>query len=294
MLCRDASKPGRAATVDGGALAITRDHPRDHPRSPEITRDHPRSPEITRDHQRSPEITRDHQRSPEITRDHPRSPDDGVLRGPLSALGTFQTLPLLASYSPGALWTAVSTPQLARAMAGSAEAGAGLRRREGPRADAAAAKLLSEEAVPPSPHWAYTAPGLALCRASPCPVWAWRREGQPGPLATPSAWRRSPPAPAGAPPHISPCLPTSPHISPQVSLLLAPFLGGEHLRPLSATATLWSDASAADSLHHPHECVSLPAWRLAIAGEFVKEAASPLEAAALSGLAAGEAVAAAL
>jgi len=116
----------------------------------------------------------------------------------------------------------VSTPQLARAMAGSAEAG--LRRREGPRADAAAAKLMSEE----------------------------------------------------------------------VSLLLAPFLGGEHLRPLSAAATLWSDASTADSLHHPHECVSLPAWRLAIAGEFVKEAASPLEAAALSGLAAGEAVAAAL
>uniref|UniRef100_A0A6U8MUW8 Uncharacterized protein n=2 Tax=Emiliania huxleyi TaxID=2903 RepID=A0A6U8MUW8_EMIHU len=129
-----------------------------------------------------------------------------------------------ATVDGGALWTAVSTPQLARAMAGSAEAGAGLRRREGPRADAAAAKLLSEE----------------------------------------------------------------------VSLLLAPFLGGEHLRPLSATATLWSDASAADSLHHPHECVSLPAWRLAIAGEFVKEAASPLEAAALSGLAAGEAVAAAL
>ena len=42
MLCRDASKPGRAATVDGGALAITREITR------EITLDQPRSAEITR------------------------------------------------------------------------------------------------------------------------------------------------------------------------------------------------------------------------------------------------------
>ena len=40
------------------------------------------------------------------------------------------------------------------------------------------------------------------------------------------------------------------------------------------------------------DCVSLEPWRLAVAGDFLRERASPAEAAALSGMEAAERVAA--
>ena len=61
-------------------------------------------------------------------------------------------------------------------------------------------------------------------------------------------------------------------------------------RPLRAAAKRWGAGFATGSLQHGHDCITLPAWQLAIAGDFVRERNSPLEAAALSGLAAGESV----
>ena len=77
----------------------------------------------------------------------------------------------------------------------------------------------------------------------------------------------------------------------EIAALLAPYFGGAPPQLLGSSAKRWRAGFAAGSLDHAHECVSLPAWQLAVAGDFVAEHASPAKAAALSGLAAGEAAA---
>ena len=61
---------------------------------------------------------------------------------------------------------------------------------------------------------------------------------------------------------------------------------------LAAVAKRWGAGFASGTLGLSEECVSLEPWRLAIAGDFLAERASPAEAAALSGLEAGERIAA--
>lgn len=75
----------------------------------------------------------------------------------------------------------------------------------------------------------------------------------------------------------------------EVSALLAG--GGAPPKPLRAVAKRWGAGFAAGSLQHGHHCIALPPWQLAIAGDFVCARDSPTEAAALSGLAAGETIA---
>ena len=61
---------------------------------------------------------------------------------------------------------------------------------------------------------------------------------------------------------------------------------------LAAVAKRWGAGFASGTLGLSEECVSLEPWRLALAGDFLAERASPAEAAALSGLEAGERIAA--
>lgn len=78
----------------------------------------------------------------------------------------------------------------------------------------------------------------------------------------------------------------------EISSLFAQHIpGGAEPKPLRAAAKRWGAGFAASSLQHGHDCIALPAWQLAVAGDFVQVRHSPLEAAALSGLAAGEGLA---
>jgi hypothetical protein len=78
----------------------------------------------------------------------------------------------------------------------------------------------------------------------------------------------------------------------EISALFAQHMpGGAGPKPLRASSKRWGAGFAAGSLQHVHDCIALPAWQLAVAGDFVQERHSPLEAAALSGLAAGESLA---
>ena len=67
--------------------------------------------------------------------------------------------------------------------------------------------------------------------------------------------------------------------------------GGAPPRPLHAAAKRWGAGFAAGTLGLKEDCVSLEPWRLAIAGDFLADRASPVEAAALSGMEAGERIA---
>ena len=79
-------------------------------------------------------------------------------------------------------------------------------------------------------------------------------------------------------------------MSSEVSQLLKPF-ASQGAQPLKAAAKRWGAGFAAGTLGLAEPCVSLEPWKLAIAGDFVSEGASPAEAAALSGMEAAERVA---
>jgi len=83
-----------------------------------------------------------------------------------------------------------------------------------------------------------------------------------------------------------------------VSRSLAPFFGGAASNvptPLTATAKVWRAGFTTSSLIPPtvpgEAVIELEPWRMAVAGDFVRTAGSPGEAAAAAGLAAGESVA---
>eukprot|EP00928_Gymnodinium_smaydae_P039363 TRINITY_DN26906_c0_g1_i1.p1 TRINITY_DN26906_c0_g1~~TRINITY_DN26906_c0_g1_i1.p1 ORF type:complete len:448 (-),score=115.03 TRINITY_DN26906_c0_g1_i1:73-1416(-) len=61
--------------------------------------------------------------------------------------------------------------------------------------------------------------------------------------------------------------------------------------PLSVSAECWRDAFVTKTMGLKEDCVGLEPWRLAICGDFVSTQGSPIEAAALSGMSAGERVA---
>lgn len=61
--------------------------------------------------------------------------------------------------------------------------------------------------------------------------------------------------------------------------------------PVHVAAKRWGAGLAGKTLGLDEACVSLEPWRLAVCGDFLHARPSPLEAAAESGLAAGERVA---
>ena len=78
----------------------------------------------------------------------------------------------------------------------------------------------------------------------------------------------------------------------EVTRLVSPYFGdGGVPRPVAAAAKRWGAGVATGSLNLREDAVSLEPWRVAIAGEWVRRHGSPAEAAALSGLEAGERVA---
>lgn len=83
-------------------------------------------------------------------------------------------------------------------------------------------------------------------------------------------------------------------ISSEMARLFAPFFGGDAAAvapPTLAAAKRWGAALPSGTLGLEEDSVGLEPWRLAIAGDFVRSHPSPAEAAAHSGLDAGERVA---
>ncbi len=82
----------------------------------------------------------------------------------------------------------------------------------------------------------------------------------------------------------------------EASRLLGPFFGPEPEArapaPAWATARLWGAGITDGTLGLKEDCVSLEPWRLAVCGDYISDHSSPLEAAASSGMEAGERVAA--
>ena len=78
--------------------------------------------------------------------------------------------------------------------------------------------------------------------------------------------------------------------------LVAPFFGDESAvpSPVQASAKRWGAAFASQTMGLKEDSLVLAPWRFAVCGDFLKEHTSPIEAAALSGLEAGERVAALL
>jgi len=73
--------------------------------------------------------------------------------------------------------------------------------------------------------------------------------------------------------------------------LFAPFFGGDALSvPAAARVTieLWREAFVTKSLGLKEDCISLEPCRLAVCGDFLRDYPSPAEAAAVSGMEAGE------
>jgi len=80
----------------------------------------------------------------------------------------------------------------------------------------------------------------------------------------------------------------------EVTRIFASYFGGEPARvplPAVAAARRWAVGFPDGTLCLSEDAVGLEPWRLAIAGDFLRDLPSPVEAAASSGLAAGEKVA---
>ena len=80
----------------------------------------------------------------------------------------------------------------------------------------------------------------------------------------------------------------------ELSKMLAPFFGGDAdavPAPLRVGAKRWGAAFPTATLGIDDDCLSLEPWRLAVCGDFVGGGPTPAEAAAASGLAAGERIA---
>jgi len=77
----------------------------------------------------------------------------------------------------------------------------------------------------------------------------------------------------------------------EIGQLLSSFHGGDAPQPLKVSAKRWGAAFTSIGLGLKEDSVALAPWRLAICGDYVRDMSSyktPLEAAALSGLEAGE------
>jgi predicted NAD/FAD-dependent oxidoreductase len=80
-------------------------------------------------------------------------------------------------------------------------------------------------------------------------------------------------------------------LSREISQLLSPYHEGEAIQPLKVTAKQWGAAFTSRSLGLKEDSVALAPWRLTVCGDYIRdisEYTTPLEAAALSGLEAGE------
>ena len=80
-------------------------------------------------------------------------------------------------------------------------------------------------------------------------------------------------------------------LSEEIARLLSPYLCGEALQPVKVSAKRWVAAFTSKSLRLKEDSIALAPWRLTVCGDFVRDMsahATPLEAAALSGLEAGE------
>jgi hypothetical protein len=83
-------------------------------------------------------------------------------------------------------------------------------------------------------------------------------------------------------------------MSQELARLFAPYFGDELGRvpqPLAAAAKRWGAGFAKGTCELKESAVTLEPWRLAVAGDYLQVHASPIEAAAVSGLDAGERVA---
>lgn len=83
-------------------------------------------------------------------------------------------------------------------------------------------------------------------------------------------------------------------MSQELARLFAPYFGDELGRvpqPLAAAAKRWGAGFAKGTCELKESAVTLEPWRLAVAGDYLQDHASPIEAAAVSGLDAGERVA---
>ena len=80
-------------------------------------------------------------------------------------------------------------------------------------------------------------------------------------------------------------------VSTEVGQLLAQYHGGSTPEPLEVTVKRWGAAFCSQGLQLKEDSILLAPWRLAICGDYIRnqsEYTTPLEAAALSGLEAGE------
>jgi predicted NAD/FAD-dependent oxidoreductase len=81
-------------------------------------------------------------------------------------------------------------------------------------------------------------------------------------------------------------------LSRHMTQLFSPFYeAGDAPAPREVSVKRWGAGFAGGSLGLKEDCVSLQQWRVAICGDFLKDNPSPAEAAALSGMEAGERVA---
>ena len=80
-------------------------------------------------------------------------------------------------------------------------------------------------------------------------------------------------------------------VSTEIGQLLAQYHGGSTPEPLEVTVKRWGAAFCSQGLNLKEDSILLAPWRLAICGDYIRnksEYTTPLEAAALSGLEAGE------
>jgi len=77
-------------------------------------------------------------------------------------------------------------------------------------------------------------------------------------------------------------------LSEEVGRLFKPYVGDVEARPLEASAKRWGAAFAAGTMGLDHDALGLEQWQLVVAGDYLREHPTPIEAAAASGLEAGE------
>jgi hypothetical protein len=74
----------------------------------------------------------------------------------------------------------------------------------------------------------------------------------------------------------------------EMSRLFTPYHPGDDMIPLDVSAKRWGASFCSKGLNLKEDSVTLAPWRLSICGDYLSEHSTPLEAAALSGLEAGE------
>lgn len=160
------------------------------------------------------------------------------------------------SVAQGELWTAISTPSFARAILAHAHASEPGDSRPGGAAAAAATQVMSQEVARLFAPYFGQEPSAVPVRT--------RRAPRTVMAPTPFTFARS---------------------------LTAAFRTLALQAPLAAAAKRWGAAFADGSCELREGAVGLEPWRVAIAGDYLQRQPSPVEAAASSGLEAGERVA---